>query len=129
MAILRKALLRTYVSIFCRPLFFNAFLLLQKLSLLGMGREIAGLLKPTETGEKEAFSYAISRMWSQQNPHEQLPLIIFDVGANVGDWTQMTVDELQCRGKFRLFAFEPTVTICDQFMRDIERIRGSRCIR
>lgn len=58
----------------------------------------------SESGELQALRYVLGKTSSSS---EQL--VIFDVGASIGDYTRMCVDELKrSQRTYQLFAFEPT---------------------
>ena len=80
-----------FVKGLSRPAFFNCFHALHRFGMAGMGYGVAGFLPVTETGEKGALEYALSRLEALR------PLTVFDVGANKGDWTSMALEVIGSR--------------------------------
>lgn len=71
-----------------------------QLSLLGMN--VGGGASPTNSGEKLALTYIKNKLKHIKNP------VIFDVGANVGDYTKLLTETFS--ESVKIYSFEPSHT-------------------
>src|SRR5689334_4281408 len=72
---------------------------LYKISLKGMNYDRGHV--PSANGEPYAFKH----VWHQQK--NKKPFIIFDVGANRGQYLQMILNKIESSSDFRIYCFEP----------------------
>lgn len=106
--------IKLFVNVFSRPLFYPLFQLLLKLSLYGMNRGPAGILNLESSGELDALKYVKSKLKNHN-------IILFDVGANVGDYTDLLIELFQ-NIDFHIYSFEPALEaykiLSDKFKQD-----------
>jgi FkbM family methyltransferase len=94
---------KVVLSLVSRPSFFAFWLLARKLSTHALNMSAAARLPCEETGEQIALSYSISK-----RIHEKT-IIIFDVGANIGQYANMCLKQLNSiTNDFDIYSFEPT---------------------
>src|SRR5437763_3370846 len=72
---------------------------LYKISLKGMNYDRGHV--PSANGEAYAIKYA------QKSSNEKKTFILFDVGANRGQYLKMVFEELNTLLDFRIYCFEP----------------------
>lgn len=95
MNVLSKSVKSVYVFLFVRKIFYPLHLLLYKLSLLGLG--IKNYENDRVSGEKAFIKFLLKGRFLNDGA-------IFDVGANVGNYSVM----LRSQGiRLPIFAFEP----------------------
>lgn len=102
---MKLKLLRIFLFIFSRPVFFNFFYILNKVCLNAMNRTAASQFSPEFSGEKAAFEYALLKL----KLINATKLIIFDCGGNLGYYSKSIIEVCNtAQVNFNLFIFEPS---------------------
>jgi FkbM family methyltransferase len=79
------------------------FLVLNKISLFFLNKSSSSLKYPIETGEYEALLYALKNITRKEK------IILFDVGGNLGSYTNMAVIAFEkMKVDYQIFIFEPS---------------------
>ncbi|MEH2361328.1 MAG: FkbM family methyltransferase [Nostoc sp.] len=100
---MKLKLLKIFLYIFSRPVFFTFFYTLNKVCLNAMNRTAASQFSPECTGEKAAFKYALLKLINTNK------LIIFDCGGNLGYYSKSIIEVCNtAQVNFDLFIFEPS---------------------
>lgn len=95
-------LYRLCLSVVSRPALFPFWLYVRKLSAHALNMSAAVGLECDQTGEQIAFDYVLSKTAGGSS------LVIFDAGANMGQFAGMCIERLQRRGRsYDIVSFEP----------------------
>lgn len=103
---MKSQLIKIFLFLFSRPIFFSFWYTISKICLIAMNRSSASLFFPESTGEELAFKFIL------RNLNNSKKLIFFDCGGNLGHYSTIIIDECNAiKVKFDLFIFEPS-TFC-----------------
>jgi FkbM family methyltransferase len=110
--ILKKMILRMEGKKKFQPFFEK----MHKVALAGMHIGYGGNVGGESSGEKNAIEYI-----AQKYKHVKDPIIVFDVGANIGNYTLLLNKIL--REKAKIYSFEPSKETYKKFGENTEKIQ------
>ncbi|MBY0358228.1 MAG: FkbM family methyltransferase [Candidatus Obscuribacterales bacterium] len=88
---------------------------MRKLSAHALNFSGAGRLSCRESGEQIALNYVLSKRSNKDK------IVIFDVGANIGQYASMCVDKLSTTNtEFEIFSFEPTSAASESLKQSLQ---------
>lgn len=108
---INKSLDNLLLNVFSRPQFISLFLFINKSSLFFLNKSSSSLNYPIETGEFEALLYALNKTNNDKK------FIIFDVGGNLGSYTEMALAAIKKIGcDYQISIFEPSFSAYQQLI-------------
>jgi FkbM family methyltransferase len=109
---MKPGILKAFLFVFSRPIFFSFFYRLNKVCLVAMNRTSAAQFTPEFSGEKTVFEFVLQKL----NTSEKL--VFFDCGGNLGHYSTTLVNVCNLKKTiFDLYIFEPS-SICHNALQE-----------